>query len=153
MNEKALAKHVSAWPGAASDVKWGDDLVWSVRGKMFAVLCLRGEHAGRLSFKVDDDRFLEFTDRPGIVPAPYMARAKWITVADPHAMSTGELRALLRRSYELVRAKLPKATQRELAAPESARHATADTGVANARGAAPPDAAAAAARARRRSPR
>ena len=32
-----------------------------------------------ISFKVDDDRFLELTDRDGIIPAPYLARVKWVT--------------------------------------------------------------------------
>ena len=68
-----------------------------------------------MSFKVEDARFLELTERPGFVPAPYLARAHWVLVAKPEALPAGELRDLLRRSYELVREKLPKKTQRELA--------------------------------------
>jgi predicted DNA-binding protein (MmcQ/YjbR family) len=67
-----------------------------------------------LSFKVEADRFLELTDRPGILPAPYMARAHWITLTGPDAFPASERDALIRGSYALVRAKLPKKLQREL---------------------------------------
>ena len=55
------------------------------------------------------------TDRPGILPAPYLARAKWVLLETPKAMPEAEQRAAIRGSYELIRAKLPKKTQRELA--------------------------------------
>ena len=117
MDSTRLRAWVGAWPGVGEDVKWGCDLVFSVGGKMFCVIdatpAAEGG-TGRISFKVDDERFLELTDRPGIIPAPYMARAKWISLADPGAMTDAELAPLLRRSYELVRAKLTKAKQREL---------------------------------------
>jgi predicted DNA-binding protein (MmcQ/YjbR family) len=105
------------WPGVTEDIKWGNDLVFSVAGKMFCVLDAMSAEAGgsgRLSFKVEDARFLEFTDRPGIIPAPYMARAHWISLTSPKAMQATETKALIRRSYELVFARLPKAKQREL---------------------------------------
>jgi predicted DNA-binding protein (MmcQ/YjbR family) len=117
MNSTQLRALIGAWPGVTEDLKWGNDLVFSVGEKMFCVIdatpAAEGGN-GRLSFKVDDDRFLELTDRPGIVPAPYLARAKWICMAEPDAMSDAELAPLLRRSYALVRAKLTKAKQREL---------------------------------------
>lgn len=115
MNEMAFKRIVSAWPGVSSAVKWEDDLVFSVAGKMFCALCIRGAEKGKLSFKVEPERFLEFTDRPGFRPAPYLARAHWVTLDDPRVVPRAELEALLRRAYELVRAKLPKKTQRELA--------------------------------------
>lgn len=110
-----LMAWVAAWPGVEDSVKWEDDLVFTVAGKMFCVLCLRGPHAGSTSFKVDDHRFLELTERPGFIPAPYLARAHWVQVAEPARLPVPELQAFLRQSYELVRAKLPKKTQRDLA--------------------------------------
>ncbi len=119
-DEHGLRAIVDAWPGVESGIKWEDDLVFTVAGKMFCVLCVRGSGegesaVGRLSFKVEDGRFLELTERPGFVPAPYQARAHWVLVANPEVLPAGELRDLLRRSYELVREKLPKKTQRDLA--------------------------------------
>jgi predicted DNA-binding protein (MmcQ/YjbR family) len=117
MNAETLRKHCQHWPGVTEDVKWGNDLVFSVGGKMFCVLDiapLESGGSGRLSFKVETSRFLEFTDRPGIIPAPYMARAQWISLITPKALSAADTKALIRRSYELVFAKLPKSKQREL---------------------------------------
>ncbi len=47
-------------------------------------------------------------------PAPYMARAFWISVTEPERFEHAELAGFVRRSYELVREKLPKKTQAAL---------------------------------------
>jgi predicted DNA-binding protein (MmcQ/YjbR family) len=107
---KALCR---TFPGCTEDVKWGADIVFSVGLKMFAVTGDDVPPKG-MSFKVEDERFLELTDRPGIIPAPYLARAKWVYVENAKALSDKEAAALLRRSYELVFAKLTKKLQREI---------------------------------------
>jgi predicted DNA-binding protein (MmcQ/YjbR family) len=99
-------------PGCTEDVKWESNLVFSVGEKMFAVTNT-GTPEG-MSFKVDDERFLELTDRKGIIPAPYLARAKWVYVESAKALSDREAAALLRRSHELIFAKLTKKLQREI---------------------------------------
>jgi predicted DNA-binding protein (MmcQ/YjbR family) len=105
----------AALPAATEDVKWGADLVHSVGGKMFAVYLLDAQGTARsCSFKVDDDRFLELTAVPGVVPAPYLARAKWVQVKQPHGLEPADLDALVRRSHALVAAGLTKKLQREL---------------------------------------
>ena len=102
------------WPGATRAMKWDVDLVWSVSGKMFVVMCALGPDRGRISFKVGADRFLEMTDQPGITTAPYMARAYWVSrSAAGFSWLTG-LANHVRQSYELVRAGLPKKVQRAL---------------------------------------
>ncbi|WNL47485.1 MmcQ/YjbR family DNA-binding protein [Dyella sp. BiH032] len=104
-----------AWPGVTRDIKWGADLVFSVGGKMFAVMPADPVAYGhRLGIKVADERFLELTDQPGIVPSPYLARAHWVSVVEPQRFATAELAALVRDSYVLVRAKLTKKLQKEL---------------------------------------
>jgi predicted DNA-binding protein (MmcQ/YjbR family) len=102
-----------SFPGVTEDTKWGADLVFSVGEKMFAVTALDDKAKG-ISFKVDDDRFLELTDRPGIIPAPYLARAKWVYIEDLKSISDAEVADLLKRSYELVFTKLTKKLQREI---------------------------------------
>jgi predicted DNA-binding protein (MmcQ/YjbR family) len=114
MNRVQLDRLLLAWPGTASDVKWQDDLVYTVGGKMFAVHALRGAHAGSLSFKVEPERFLELTDRDGIEPAPYLARAHWVWLRDPSVLPPHELRTLLQTAYGLIAAKLTKKLRREL---------------------------------------
>lgn len=119
MNAEHLTRLSAPWPGVSRDVKWDDDLIFSVGGRMFCGLCLRGREQGKLSFKVEPERFLEFTDRPGFRPAPYMARCHWVTLDDPSVVAARELDALLRRAYELVRAGLTRKLQREYEALES----------------------------------
>ena len=118
MTQSDLEKLCGAWPGVTSGIKWEDDLVFSVGGKMFAVLCLRGPDRERISFKVDPERFLELTDQPGIVPAHYMARAFWVTITEPERFVQTQMTAFIRHSYDLVRANLTKKMQATLAAEE-----------------------------------
>jgi predicted DNA-binding protein (MmcQ/YjbR family) len=120
MNATELESLCAAWPGVASSVKWEDDLVFTVAGKMFAVYCLRGPHRERVSFKVDPERFLELTDQPGITPAAYMARAFWITIAEPDRFARAKIAEFVRHAYDLVRAGLSKKQQAALAEKDAA---------------------------------
>ena len=115
MQETDLDALCAGWPGVTRSIKWEVDLVHSVANKMFVVMCTLGPERGRLSFKVDTERFLELTAQPGMAPAHYMARAFWISVTEPERFPQAELAAFVRRSYELVRANLPKKTQAVLA--------------------------------------
>jgi predicted DNA-binding protein (MmcQ/YjbR family) len=114
MSAELLDELCANWPGSTRSIKWDVDLVWSVSGKMFVILCLLGPERGRLSFKVGPNRFLEMIDQPGIVSAPYMARAYWVSINEPGDFTEAELANHVRQSYELVRADLPKKTQRAL---------------------------------------
>ncbi|ANB18588.1 MmcQ/YjbR family DNA-binding protein [Dokdonella koreensis] len=104
----------AALPGATRSIKWEVDLVWSVGGKMFVVYCTLGPERGRLSFKVDTDRFLELSDQPGMMAAPYMARAFWICVSEPERYASRTLAEHVRHSYTLVRSRLSKRMQASL---------------------------------------
>jgi predicted DNA-binding protein (MmcQ/YjbR family) len=111
----ALRRACAALPHAESERKWGNVDTWLVRRKMFAVLVLDERGRARdVWFKVDAERFLELTDRPGIRPAPYLARAGWVAIDDPSRFAAAELRALLERSHRLVVAGLPQKVQRAL---------------------------------------
>ena len=113
MNVEGLRAVCMALPGATENIQWGKDRVFKIAGKMFA--CGGTEPDSRYSFKCDDARFLELTDQPGIVPAPYLARAKWVQIDPANCLlPDAELEGLVRRSYELVLAKLPQKLQREL---------------------------------------
>lgn len=114
MNETELKALSRDWPGVTSAVKWDNDQVFAVSGKMFAVYCLHGPHRGRISFKVDAERFLELTDQAGIEPAAYMARAFWVSIAEPDRFARTKIAEFVRHSYELVRAGLSKRQQTAL---------------------------------------
>lgn len=107
MTPQQVAEFCLNLPGAREDIKWGGVRVFSVaESKMFALFHL-GSHDG-LAFKVDADLFLGYCDRPGIRPAPYLARARWISMGYPYPLSDPELKELLIRSHQLVVGKLPK---------------------------------------------
>ncbi|WDY60337.1 MmcQ/YjbR family DNA-binding protein [Pseudomonas sp. PSKL.D1] len=109
MTEAQVAAFCLNLPGAQEDYKWGGIRVFSVAGnKMFALIGLNGDG---LAFKVADELFLGYCDRPGVRPAPYLARAKWVIMAPPYPMGREELCDLLQRSHQLVVRKLPKRVQ------------------------------------------
>jgi predicted DNA-binding protein (MmcQ/YjbR family) len=93
-------------PGVREGVKWGADLCFMVGDKMFCVTNL--EPPFTASFKVRDEEFDEMTSRPGIIPAPYVARYKWVMVEDPKSLKPKDWESYIRQSYDLVRAGLPK---------------------------------------------
>ena len=96
------------FPDATEQIQWGDDLVFKVSGKMFAVAGLDGA-ANVLAFKCTPEEFALLTEREGIVPAPYLARAYWVSLTKFDILSPAELAERLRESYDLVVAALPKA--------------------------------------------
>ena len=114
MNIPAIKKFCAALPHAIGEIKWQVDLVYMIGGKMFCVAYEDNNAVGKVSFKVDDDLFLSTSDRAGFIPAPYMARAKWVQVIDLKKVSDAELKALIRRSYDVVSLKLTKKLRNEL---------------------------------------
>ena len=110
MTVESIRRWCLALPGVTEDIKWDDDLVFSVGGKMFCVAMLEPPH--RLSFKCEGETFAELIEREGIIPAPYLARAKWVSLeALDGPMEWRELEGRLRRSYDLVKASLTKKAQ------------------------------------------
>ena len=69
-----------------------------------------------LSLKADPEEFSELIENPGVIPAPYMARAKWIAIENERALPRTEVFRLVSKSYAMVFAKLSKKLQAELAA-------------------------------------
>lgn len=96
-----------ALPEVTEDVKWGSDLCFCVRKKMFVVINLEPPH--QLAFKCAPQSFAELVERPGIIPAPYMARNMWVQEQElGETLDRRELVTLVKASYDLVVAKLPK---------------------------------------------
>lgn len=100
-------------PGATEEEVWTNDLTFKVAGKMFAHSVLMPA-AVWLTFKASPEKFAELTECAGIIPAPYLARAQWVALETKDALSPEELAPLLRESYDMVVAKLPKRTQESL---------------------------------------
>lgn len=99
-------------PAVMEDVKWDNDLVFSVGGKMFCIVSL--DQPFKCSFKVPDEAYDELSTSHGFLPAPYMARAKWVLVTEPGILHNSEWLSFISKSYDLVKAKLTRKQRQEL---------------------------------------
>ena len=113
MTPAAIRSLCLSLPGATESIQWGDDRVFKVGGKMFAVIGA-GIHADSMSFKASDESFRLLSEMQGLEPAPYLARAKWVRIKPLTALPPNELEAYLRRAYEIVRGGLSKKAQAAL---------------------------------------
>ena len=106
MNIEQLRKFCLLLPEVTEDVKWENDLCFLIGGKMF---CVTGLHRPfEVSFKVTEEEFSKLTESDGIIPAPYVARYKWVLVEKPERFTKNEWKHYIRQSYELTKSKLPK---------------------------------------------
>jgi predicted DNA-binding protein (MmcQ/YjbR family) len=113
MNVDWLRELCLSFPGATEQIQWGSDLLFKIGGKMFAATPLEPAPVC-LSFKAAPENFAELTERPNIIPAPYLARAQWVALETRDALTREELTRLLRDSYDMIFAKLPKKTRHSL---------------------------------------
>jgi len=114
MHIEELRKLCLNFPGVTEHQIWGSDLTFKVGNKMFAHTVLEVAPVW-LSFKASDEKFAELLERQNVIPAPYLARAKWVALESREAIPAVELSELLREAYDLVVAKLPKKIQSGLA--------------------------------------
>ncbi len=98
-------------PGVTEEMKW-EKLALCIGGKIFAILSLEPDDV-MLCFKCRPEAFIELTEHPGVIQAPYFARGQWVGLEPASTLPRKELEPLLRTAYELVLAKLPKKKQAE----------------------------------------
>lgn len=121
MDVEWLRELCLSFPGSTEQIQWGSDLLFKVGGKMFAATPLEPAPVW-LSFKAPPESFAELIERPMIIPAPYLARAQWVALETKEAVAPEELARLLRDSYDLIFAKLPKKMQIALSGEKPATH-------------------------------
>jgi predicted DNA-binding protein (MmcQ/YjbR family) len=106
MDIETLRDICTSLPHVTEDIKWGNDLCFLIGEKMF---CVTGLDAPlKISLKVTDEEFAELSNSPGIIPAPYVARYKWILIEDTNRFNAQQWKHYIEQSYNLVKAKLPK---------------------------------------------
>ena len=66
------------------------------------------------SFKVKEEEFEEICSLDGFIPAPYVAKYKWVLIDDVRKMNKKEWIHYVTQSYELVRDKLPVKIKKQL---------------------------------------
>lgn len=126
MTRKEFDKFCKALPKTTHVEQWGGASVWKVGGKIFAVCSEWGPGAGpKISFKCSDLSYDILRQQKGIIPAPYLARAKWVQIEAPKAMSDKDVGAYIDTAYRLVAAKLTRAKRAEIGLPPLVKKAKA----------------------------
>jgi predicted DNA-binding protein (MmcQ/YjbR family) len=90
-----------------------EDLVFKVGGKMFALVALTGEPA--IALKCDPELAEDLRRTfPAVTAAPYLSKRHWNRVRLDGSVPEAEVRGMIRHSYELVVAALPKTVRAAL---------------------------------------
>lgn len=114
MRLPALRQFALSQPHTTVVKQWGECLVFKVVGKMFLIIALDAEVIDGVVFKCTPEEFDDLVDIDGITQAPYCAKRHWVRVGDLAALPAAELERRIRRSYDLVVAKLTKKLCAEL---------------------------------------
>jgi predicted DNA-binding protein (MmcQ/YjbR family) len=126
MDAERSREYLLRLPHVAETMQWGANLVFwvgdkAIGGKMFAVLNLDDEQKAVISFAAGPERYAELLEREGIFPAPYLARAYWVSIRHWGVLRSSELEEDLKLAHGLVYDKLPKKTRDLLALPAAAQ--------------------------------
>jgi predicted DNA-binding protein (MmcQ/YjbR family) len=114
MTPAQIAAFCKTLPHATCVVQWEGVQVFKVGGKMFCLVAPANHSVARISFKCDPAHYDALSRAEGFAPAPYLARAKWVSLADPGVLSATETKAYLKRAHAVIAAALPKKKQKEL---------------------------------------
>lgn len=96
-------------------VQWGDASVWKIGGKVFAIHSGLGDKdTHTMSFKCSELNFQILCQLEGIIPAPYLARGKWVQILSKDAMSNQDVKDYITASFDIISKKLTKKLQSEL---------------------------------------
>ncbi|MGZ4090579.1 MAG: MmcQ/YjbR family DNA-binding protein [Bacteroidia bacterium] len=83
--------------GVTEDIKWEDHLCFNIGGKMFMIIS-PDVFPVPASFKISEEEFDELSSKKGFMPAPYLARYKWVHLDD--------IKRLSKKQWEYTRNKL-----------------------------------------------
>jgi predicted DNA-binding protein (MmcQ/YjbR family) len=113
MNIEDFQKICKKLNGVTQDIKWENHLCFNVGQKMFVVTSPDSVPV-TASFKVNDDEFETLSGKEGFIPAPYLARYKWIYVDDINRLSKKEWEFYIKDAYRLIASKLPAKIKKQI---------------------------------------
>ncbi len=118
MNRKQFNAVCEALPRTTHVVQWGNADVWKIGGKIFAIGSRWGKDNAKLdvkiSFKCSDFSYSLLIQENGIIPAPYLARAKWVQIDTQCDLNDEEIKNYIHAAYDIIVQKLTKAVRKEL---------------------------------------
>ncbi len=112
MTNEFFRTYCFSLPSTTEEVKWEHDLCFMIGAKMYCVAATDGTFG--VSFKCSEEDFNSLLERDGIIPAPYLARNKWVKIENPAALSKREWEEYLKKSYKLVSLKLTRKVKMDL---------------------------------------
>jgi predicted DNA-binding protein (MmcQ/YjbR family) len=120
MNAEAMREFLLKLPHVVETAQWGGIVFWvgdkAIGGKMFAMV---NTEDGELpiSYPAGQERMAELLEIPGVLPAPYLAKAYWVAAERWDVFRTSEWESELRAAHAITFAKLPAKTKMNLALP------------------------------------
>ena len=115
MSPEAFEAHCLSLPATTLVIQWGGTSVFKVGGKIFAMANgLVERRASGFMFKASDMAYELLIEQSLAAPAPYLARAKWVQLAENDALPDAELAAYLAQAHALIAAKLTRAARKQL---------------------------------------
>ncbi|HZU42775.1 MAG TPA: MmcQ/YjbR family DNA-binding protein [Terriglobales bacterium] len=108
MNIDTIREYCLSFPDATEGLQWGDDLLFRIRGKIFASVPLDVDARARITLKSTPEKVAELLEIEGIERAAYVGRYNWVSLERFDVVPWSELKELIRESYELVAAKAPR---------------------------------------------
>jgi predicted DNA-binding protein (MmcQ/YjbR family) len=126
MDAERAREYLLQLPHVVETMQWGANLVFwvgdkAIGGKMFAVLNLDEDQKAVVSFAAGSERYAELLETEGVFPAPYLARAHWVSIRHWGVLRSSELEEHLKLAHSLIHDKLPKRTRDVLAMPAAAQ--------------------------------
>jgi predicted DNA-binding protein (MmcQ/YjbR family) len=126
MDAERAREYLLQLPHVVETMQWGANLVFwvgdkAIGGKMFAVLNLDEDQKAVVSFAAGSERYAELLETEGVFPAPYLARAHWVSIRHWGVLRSSELEEHLKLAHSLIYNKLPKRTRDVLAMPAAAQ--------------------------------
>lgn len=110
MDVDAVKQFCLAYPGVTV-TEYGPPsnvLVYYAGRRKFAYFKTSEPERWRFSICTSPERFLELTDVPGIKPARYLARFRWVTIVDVASVPADYLRELIDWSHAKATARPPR---------------------------------------------
>lgn len=103
MTLAALKRLCAAYADSSATIKWGDVLVFSTGGKMYATTSASANRVRSLTVKVCPADFDLLTGQEGFDPAPYLAKHHWVRLRTKDDIPEAMVESLTRRSHALIR--------------------------------------------------
>ncbi len=112
MDIESIRKYCLELTHTQEDLKWGSNLCFTIATKIYCVIDTDALY--KVAFKCSEEDYAILIEKDSIIPAPYFAKNKWVSILKSNALTAEEWKSYINKSYELVKAKLSKKVQLQL---------------------------------------